>query len=233
MTVRAVLRRVVVGVLETNCWILHAHGDRRALIVDPGDEPGRVLDAVADLDVVAVLLTHAHFDHVLAVPEVVEALGVPVLAHPADQPVWPHEIATARRTGHWDAGTATADISARDPARLAFPSDARLWDGMSVPILDGEILHIGPLPVRALHTPGHTPGGLTLAVESHLLTGDTLFPGGPGLTGPPLSDFAVVIRSVRTLLGFPGATRIHPGHGPDTTVATELPHLDDWIARGW
>jgi len=85
--VTAVLRRVVVGVLETNCWILHAHGDRRALIVDPGDEPGRVLAAVEDLDAVAVLLTHARFDHVLAVPNIAAALGVPVLAHPADAPV--------------------------------------------------------------------------------------------------------------------------------------------------
>ncbi|MEV0151021.1 MULTISPECIES: MBL fold metallo-hydrolase [unclassified Nonomuraea] len=233
MTARAVLRRVVVGVLGTNCWILHAHGDRRALVVDPGDEPGPVLDAVADLDVVAVLLTHAHFDHVLAVPEVVEALGVPVLAHPADRPVWPHEIATARRAGHWDAGTATADLLARDPARLAFSTDVRLWDGVSVPILDGEVLHVGPLAVRALHTPGHTPGGLTVAVDGRLLTGDTLFPGGPGLTGPPLSDFTVIIRSVRRLLAYPGATRIHPGHGRSTTVAAELPHLDEWIMRGW
>src|SRR6185369_4299658 len=74
---RAVLRRVVVGVLDTNCWILHADGDRRALVVDPGDEPDRILAASADLDVVAVLLTHAHFDHVLAVAELVETLRVP------------------------------------------------------------------------------------------------------------------------------------------------------------
>lgn len=233
MTVTAVLRRIVVGALDTNCWILHAHGDRRALVVDPGDEPDRVLATVADLDVVAVLLTHAHFDHVLAMPSVVKALGVPVLAHPADAPVWPHELATARRVGHWDAGTATADLLARDPTLLAFRPDTPLWDGTSTPILDGQVLHIGPLAVRALHTPGHTPGGLTLSVDGHLLTGDTLFPGGPGLTGPPLSDFATIIRSARRLLTLPETTRIHPGHGPDTTVAAERPHLDEWINRGW
>ncbi|HEY9524182.1 MAG TPA: MBL fold metallo-hydrolase [Thermopolyspora sp.] len=229
----AVLRRIVVGVLDTNCWILHAHGDRRALVVDPGDEPGRILAAVAPLDVVAVLLTHAHFDHVLAVRSVVETLSVPVLAHPADAPVWPHELATARGVGHWDAGTATARILARDPAPLAFRPGPPLWDGTSSPVVDGQVLHIGPLAVRALHTPGHTPGGLTLSVEGHLLTGDTLFPGGPGLTGPPLSDFATIMRSVRRLLTLPGTTLIHPGHGPDTTVAAERPHLDEWIDRGW
>jgi len=233
MTAPAVLRRIVVGVLDTNCWILHAHGDRRALIVDPGDEPDRILPAVADLDVVALLLTHAHFDHVLAVPAVVEAPGVPVFAHPSDAPVWPHELAAVRGTGHWDAGTATADLLARDPRLLAIRSDTPPWDGKSTRILDGQVLRIGPLAVQVLHTPGHTPGGLTLSVDGHLLTGDTLFPGGPGLTGPPLSDFPTILRSVRRLLAFPGGTRIHPGHGPDTTVAVERPHLDEWITRGW
>ncbi|MGA4991678.1 MBL fold metallo-hydrolase [Nonomuraea bangladeshensis] len=228
-----VLKRVLVGVLATNCWILHARGDRRALVVDPGDEPGRILAAARGLDVVAVLLTHAHFDHVLAVPDLAAAWRVPVLAHPADAPVWPHEVAAARRAGHWDAGTATAELLARDPASLAFPAGTVLWDGAVTPVADGEILRVGPLEVRMLHTPGHTPGGVSLAVDGHLLTGDTLFPGGPGLTGPPLSDFPAIIRSVRRLLDLPGTTRVHPGHGPDTTVAAERPHLESWVARGW
>ena len=233
MSTGVVLRRIVVGVLQTNCWILHADGDRRALVVDPGDEPDRILTGTAGLDVVGVLLTHAHFDHVLAVPELVEALRVPVLAHPADAPVWPHELATAQHTGYWNAGTATADLLARDPALLALQPGSPQWDGLSTPVLDGEVLRVGSLAVQALHTPGHTPGGLTLSVDGHLLTGDTLFPGGPGLTGPPLSDFASIIQSVRQLLALPDKTRIHPGHGPDTTVAAQRPHLDEWIARGW
>jgi hydroxyacylglutathione hydrolase len=228
-----VLRRAVVGVLDTNCWVLHAAGDRRALIVDPGGEPERILAAAADLDVLAVLLTHAHFDHVLAVPQVATTLGVPVLAHPADAPVWPHELAAARQAGHWDAGTATDDLLAGVPGALAFPSGGPLWDGVFEPADDGRVLQAGPLAVRVLHTPGHTPGGLTLSVDGHLLTGDTLFPGGPGLPGPPLSDFPAIIESVRGLLRFPGPTRIHPGHGRSTTVEAERPHLETWIARGW
>jgi len=220
-------------VLDTNCWVLHADGDRRALIVDPGDEADRILSAVADLDVVAVILTHAHFDHVLAVDDVVKALMVSVFAHPADAPVWPHELAAAHGVGHWDAGTATADLLARTPAQLAYPPDTPVWDGTFTPIVGGEVLHIGPLAVCALHTPGHTPGGLTVATDGHLLTGDTLFPGGPGLTGPALSDFATIIESARRLLTCSGETRIHPGHGPDTTVAAERPHLGEWISRGW
>jgi glyoxylase-like metal-dependent hydrolase (beta-lactamase superfamily II) len=147
--------------------------------------------------------------------------------------VWPHEIATARGAGHWNAGTATAGLLARDPALLAFDPDVRRWNGEITPVADGEVLDIGPLAISALHTPGHTPGGLTLSVDGHLITGDTLFPGGPGLTGPPLSDFSTIIRSVRKLLDLPDATHIHPGHGPGTTVGAERPHLDEWIARGW
>jgi hydroxyacylglutathione hydrolase len=222
------LRRVVVGVLETNCWIVSAGGE--ALVVDPGDQPERVMAATADLHVTAILLTHAHFDHVLAVPALVDAWQVPVLAHPAESPVWPHELATVRRDGHWDAGTATAELLAGDPSRLAPPGT--LWDGAFTPVNEAN-LPIGPLSARVLHTPGHTPGGISLLVDGHLLSGDTLFPGGPGLTGPPLSDFATIIDSVRTLLALPADTRIHPGHGPDTTVAAERPHLADWIARGW
>jgi hydroxyacylglutathione hydrolase len=223
------LRRVVVGVLGTNCWIVSAGGE--ALVVDPGDQPERVLAATADLRVTAILLTHTHFDHVLAVPALVGAWAVPVLAHPAESRVWPHELATVRRDGHWDAGTATAELLAGDPSQLTPP--ARLWDGAFTPVHDLQDVHIGPLTARVLHTPGHTPGGISLLVGDHLLSGDTLFPGGPGLTGPPLSDFPTIISSVRRLLALPDGTRIHPGHGPATTVATERPHLDGWISRGW
>lgn len=223
--VSPVLRRVVVGALDTNCWILHPTTDRHALVVDPGDDPDAILAATADLDVVAVVLTHAHFDHVLALPGLLAAWDVPVLAHPADAPVWPHELDTLRRTGHWDAGTS--------PALLAPRPGEPLWDGGTVPVEDGEMITVGPLRVQILHTPGHTPGGLSLLVDGDLLTGDTLFPGGPGLTGPPLSDFPTIIGSVRRLLELPGHTRIHPGHGGSTTVDAQRPCVDGWAARGW
>nr|WP_052479223.1 MBL fold metallo-hydrolase [Kibdelosporangium sp. MJ126-NF4]CEL23042.1 Hydroxyacylglutathione hydrolase [Kibdelosporangium sp. MJ126-NF4]CTQ90180.1 Hydroxyacylglutathione hydrolase (EC 3.1.2.6) [Kibdelosporangium sp. MJ126-NF4] len=227
------LRRIIVGPLHTNCWAVHAPGERQALLVDPGADGDRVLDAVRDLDVVAIVLTHAHFDHVLAVPEVARELDVPVLAHPADAPVWPNELEHLRRHGHFDAGTDTAHLLAADPAALTPVAGQTLWNGHTEPVHDGQRLTVGGLTATVLHTPGHTPGGLTLALPGNLLTGDTLFPGGPGLTGWPLSDFDTIMRSVRRLLAFGPDTAIHPGHGPSTTVDAELPHLEEWQRRGW
>jgi hydroxyacylglutathione hydrolase len=234
-----VLRRVVVGPLQTNCWVVHARGHRQALLVDPGDEPDRVLAAVADLDVTAIVLSHAHFDHVLAVPAVAAALHAPVLAHADDAPVWPHELATLARAGHFDAGTATSGLLAAGHPLRPDPSHPG-WDGhVDRHLRDGDILRAGPLSVHVLHTAGHTPGGLSLFLPGgvghpgHVLTGDTLFPGGPGLTGWPLSDFPTILASVRRLLDLPARTVVHPGHGPDTTVGTERPALPSWAARGW
>lgn len=236
-----VLRGVVVGPLATNCWIVHAPGARDALLVDPGDEPDRVLAAAAGLHLVGIVLTHAHFDYVPAVPEVAAALGAPVLAHPGDAPVWPHELATLDRDGHFDAGTATAELLAAGH-RLRPDPRQPLWDGrVDRHVGDSDVLAVGPLRVRVRHTPGHTPGGISLAIPAqpragrpgHVLTGDTLFPGGPGLTGWTLSDFPTILASVRQLLALPAGTVVHPGHGSDTTVAAERPALPAWAARGW
>lgn len=229
----AVLAPVVVGALDTNCWIVRAEGDRRALVVDPGDEPDRIRAAAAGLDVVAIVLTHAHFDHVLALPDLARDLGAEVLAHPAAGAVWAHELDVLARWGHWDAGTDTARLLAAG-ATLRPDPDRALWDGRpDRPLRHGERLRVGPLEVEVLATPGHSPDGVTLAVDGHLLTGDTLFPGGPGLTGPQwaLSDFPQVLRSVGGLLERDAA--VHPGHGPGTTTGRERPHLAEWARRGW
>jgi hydroxyacylglutathione hydrolase len=226
-----VLRRIVVGPLETNCWAVHGSGHPEALLVDPGDEPERVLDAVADLQVTGILLTHAHFDHVLAVRAVAATLAAPVLAHAEDAPVWPHELATLARDGHFDAGTATADLLATgNPPR---PTPGRpLWDGRADQYVgDGELLSVGPMRVRAWHTPGHTPGGLSLVLPGgagrpgHVLTGDTLFPGGPGLTGWPLSDFPTILDSVGRLLGLPVDTVGTPGMARTPPSPPNVPAL--------
>jgi len=98
------------------------------------------------------------------------------------------------------------------------------------------VLDVGGLRLRTVFTPGHTPGSTSFVLEGHLVlfAGDTLFPGGPGATRPPYGDFPAIIRSIsERLLPLDADTVVMPGHGADTTIGTERPHLDEWVARGW
>ena len=100
---------------------------------------------------------------------------------------------------------------------------------------DAEVIEVGRLRLDAIHNPGHTPGSISFAVRGTplLFTGDTLFPGGPGNTKFEDGDFPTIIRSIETrLFTFPDDTIVLPGHGVDTTIGTERPHLDEWIDRG-
>lgn len=113
----------------------------------------------------------------------------------------------------------------------------RLADvGYDLFIDDAEVIEVGRLRLRAIHNPGHTEGSVSFKVEDAplLFTGDTLFPGGPGATKFPGGDFAAIIDSLdNKLFTFPADTVVLPGHGVDTTIAAERPHLAEWVARGW
>ena len=108
--------------------------------------------------------------------------------------------------------------------------------GYDVFIGDGDVIEVGRLRLHAIANPGHTPGSISFKVENAplLFTGDTLFPGGPGATHFPGGDFSTIITSIDSkLFTFPGDTVVLPGHGVDTTIAMERPHLDEWVERGW
>jgi glyoxylase-like metal-dependent hydrolase (beta-lactamase superfamily II) len=102
-------------------------------------------------------------------------------------------------------------------------------------IVDGQEFTVAGATVKAIHTPGHSPGSVCfyLPTEGTLFSGDTLFQGGPGATGRSYSDFPTIIDSIRTrILSLPPETVVLTGHGDSTTIGSELPHLDEWIARG-
>ncbi len=114
--------------------------------------------------------------------------------------------------------------------------DAAMLPGYDFVIDDGQLLGVGELRLEAIHTPGHTPGSTSFLLAGHpvLFTGDTLFPGGPGNTRQPGGDFARIVGSIDArLFTLPADLLVMPGHGLDTTIADERPHLQEWVDRGW
>ncbi|EFC80057.1 MBL fold metallo-hydrolase [Parafrankia sp. EUN1f] len=172
------------------------------LVIDPAHDLEAISTAIGNRRVVAFVCTHAHDDHVNQAPALADRFGAPILLNPDEMPLW----------------------------RMAHPE--RQPDGW---ITHGQVLHAGGLDLRALVTPGHSPGSTSFhAPELNVLfSGDTLFQGGPGATGRSFSSFETIIESIRdTLLTLPGDTQVWPGHGDFTTVSSEAPHLEEWIARG-
>jgi glyoxylase-like metal-dependent hydrolase (beta-lactamase superfamily II) len=120
------------------------------------------------------------------------------------------------------------------PVAIGIDDAAMLSVEADMLIVDQQTFAFGPHSLQAIHTPGHTPGSTCFLYRSHLFTGDTLFPGGPGNTQHDPVRFERIISSIRErLFVLPDATTIYPGHGRDTTIGAERPHLDEWIARGW
>jgi glyoxylase-like metal-dependent hydrolase (beta-lactamase superfamily II) len=117
------------------------------------------------------------------------------------------------------------------------PGDAHMLPAYDFLVEDDAVIEVGEVRLRAIHTPGHTPGSTCFLVEGSpvLVAGDTLFPGGPGKTSGPESDFDTIIRSIdeRLFARLPDETQVMPGHGDDTTIGAERPHLGEWVDRGW
>lgn len=136
--------------------------------------------------------------------------------------------------GHFDHVQALAAIKERLGAEVhAHPGDDYPV-AVEHEVGDGQTIPFGNRAARVLHTPGHTPGSISLVIGAQLISGDTLFPGGPGNTFDDAKAFQQIIDSIRTkLFTLPDDTNVYPGHGDDTTIGAEKPHLQEWIERGW
>lgn len=138
--------------------------------------------------------------------------------------------------GHRDHHAELPQLRELVPARVGInPADTKMLPvPPDFPITDGQEFAFGRHRLRAIATPGHTPGGTCFLIGKYLFSGDTLFPGGPGNTSNPYGDFPTIIESIRScLFSLPDETVVLPGHGRATTIGAERPHLDEWTARGW
>jgi glyoxylase-like metal-dependent hydrolase (beta-lactamase superfamily II) len=138
--------------------------------------------------------------------------------------------------GHWDHIQAVPELREAGYAVAVTAEDAGMLPSYDQIMTDDQVIEVGRLRLRTIHTPGHTPGSICFRIEGMpvLFSGDTLFPGGPGATKFPGGDFPTIIRSIEDrLFTLPADTLVLPGHGDRTTIGTERPHLQEWIDRGW
>jgi glyoxylase-like metal-dependent hydrolase (beta-lactamase superfamily II) len=139
--------------------------------------------------------------------------------------------------GHWDHIQAVPAVRDAGYDVGVTSADAGMLPSYDFVLEDESVIEVGKLRLRTIATPGHTPGSMCFRLDGSpvLFSGDTLFPGGPGATKFPGGDFATIIRSIddRLFSKLPGNTLVMPGHGADTTIASEAPHLQEWIDRGW
>lgn len=138
--------------------------------------------------------------------------------------------------GHWDHIQAVPELRDAGYDVAVTAADAAMLPSYDTTIDDDEVIEVGRLRMRALHTPGHTPGSVCFTVDGTplLFSGDTLFPGGPGNTKLEGGDFPTIMRSLEArLFVLPDDTLVLPGHGDATTLGAERPHLDEWHERGW
>ncbi|HLU42697.1 MAG TPA: MBL fold metallo-hydrolase [Microthrixaceae bacterium] len=192
--------------MANNVYLLRCRETGEQVLVDAADDAPRILEFVGDGGLAAVVTTHQHWDHHRALAEVVAATGAQVVV------------------GEPDAAAVTE--------QTGVPVDRT--------VTDGDTIGVGASTLRVIRVTGHTPGSIVLAYDdptghTHLWTGDSLFPGGVGNTFGDADAFATLIDDVETKIfgAYDDDTWFYPGHGADSTLGAERPHLREWRDRGW
>ncbi len=199
------IERISVGPFQQNARILVCEKTREAILIDPGDEAGRIGKKIEDmgLKVLYILGTHAHIDHIGAVSILQKEFSLPFYIHKGD-----------------------AELVKSLPMQAAKYE----IEGVEIPLIDryiedGDIFSFGECQGKAIHTPGHSPGGVSFLFGEDVFVGDVLFSNSIGRTDLPGGSFAILEKSIREkLYTLPGSTRVHPGHGYSTTIEYEKAH---------
>lgn len=195
-----------VGPLACNCYVVGDPATKQAIVIDPGGDADEITDALVqnELIVTAIVATHAHFDHVLAAEEVRQKTGAPFYLHEGDRVML-----------DW------------------FQESGRLFLGMDLPAApevdntptEGDKLTAGAVELEVLHTPGHSPGSISLISDDAVFAGDTLFAGSVGRTDLPGGDTDTLVHAIKDkLFSLPEELPVYPGHGPATTLGEERRH---------
>lgn len=202
------IKAFTVGPMEANCYILYNPDKREGLIIDPGAEGSRLIKFIKQekISINYIINTHGHPDHISANRKIKEYTNAPILIHQYDAPML---------------------TKSESVLLLIFPL------GSSSPpadtfIKDGDLIECAGMKLKVLHTPGHTPGGISLLLDDSIFTGDTLFSGSIGRSDLPGGSQEVLLNSIKKILSLGENLIIYPGHGPSTTVSQEL-HSNPFI----
>jgi glyoxylase-like metal-dependent hydrolase (beta-lactamase superfamily II) len=200
-----VITKVAVGPMDNNAYLLRCTNTGELALIDAANEPETLLNLIGDTPLATIVTTHRHGDHWQALEDVAKATGAATVAHTDDAAALP--VTPSRTVSH------------------------------------GDTIGIGDAQLTVIHLRGHTPGSIALSYDAdgaladqpHLFTGDSLFPGGPGNTDHDPERFNALITDLenRVFAELPDGTWVYPGHGGDTTIGNERPHVPEWRARGW
>ncbi len=198
------IKKLIVGPLEVNCYILWTQRTKDAVCIDPGDNPDGIIETAEGLglNITYIINTHGHFDHIGGNAALKDATGATLAIHEDDSSM---------------LGDVQSDGAIFGITVTPSPQPELL-------LKDGDIINAGELSITVIHTPGHTRGGISLYIPSMntVFTGDTLFAGGIGRTDLPGGSHSTLIRSIKErLLTLDDTTRVLPGHGPETTIGQE------------